>query len=520
MSAHRPGTLDTTAVERLLREHLDRRANAATPSLPPVADVTGRARRRERRQLLVAGLAVVTVVGCSAAVAGPWLGRAEVSLPATSTDPGPDNRWTVHDVPTRGDLAGSAQWRSAARDAVRRISKTQLDSATMDNVLFAGHLPQGVLVVVSITDSRVDPGIPADVEPTALGFWSRTGRPADLTPVVTTQMAQTGRTMGSEGTPDDVVAMTVTAADGATYFAAVPLVPARSVAVSPGPVVGRDGSVRRSWQEVPVTDGAAVATLDPHVPIHVPLVKVDGGRPWPVRRAPANSLAEIEAFVGETAQSWGIGPVPDESVVGAALYPLLQAVPVDRLTVEPVFHGRELPSTSDAVAARVRLDDGSVLNVAALIFDDIAGTGRTQAVTTSAAAFPVPAAEAATTPVAWLDDVSQDSAGVVRARARMALPGAARMEVRDTGSTPCAKSRLLGSAAVDANGLGTVVVDVPAACNTTPVTNGESPLAGTLPQIVTVALDEKGTEIGRTSVQPWSPYDLVDTADLRAATAP
>ena len=111
MTPDRPGTLDPDAVEQLLRDHLGRRADAAQPSLAPVAGITRRAGRRERRQVLLAGAAVVAMVAGGAVVAGPWLhGTSSRTLPATSTAPGPDGRWTVRDVPTRGDLAGSAAW--------------------------------------------------------------------------------------------------------------------------------------------------------------------------------------------------------------------------------------------------------------------------------------------------------------------------------------------------------------------------------------------------------------------------
>ena len=518
MTPDRPGTLDPDAVEQLLRDHLGRRADAAQPSLAPVAGITRRAGRRERRQVLLAGAAVVAMVAGGAVVAGPWLhGTSSRTLPATSTAPGPDGRWTVRDVPTRGDLAGSAAWLSALDGEVRALARITQTTVTMRNVLYAGHVQRGVLVVVAF-DAGQEAGMPPDVNPRVLAFWSPTGVPGDLAQISLDGIGA-GRIVASDGTPDDVVAVSVRTSDGSGYVVAVPLVPARTVTVSTGPKVGRDGSVRRSWQDAAVSDGAAVVPLDRAVPLQVPLVKVDGGRPWPVRRSPANSQTGLEAFAGETAQAWGIGSAPDPSVVVTALQALIPAVPFDRITVEPVFHGREQPSTSDVVAARVRLEDGSVLNVAAKVFDDINGTGRTQAVQALASGSPVPAATAATTPVAWLDDVSSAADGAVHARARMALPGAVRMEVRDVGATPCTKNRRLGSAAVDPNGLGTVVVDIPAAC-LTPVAPGDLSTSSTFPQVVAVALDADGDEMGRVSVQPWSPSDLVDTVDWFEAIAP
>jgi hypothetical protein len=510
MSADRPGTLGTADVEHLLRDHLGRRADATEPSLAPVAAVTGRARRRERRQVLLAGLAVVAVVVGGATVARPWLDGPSRSQPATSTDPGPDGLWSVQDVPTRGDLAGSALWREAARDTVDRLARQEQRTAALEHVVFAGRVGPGVLVLASLTPHS---DIPDAISPPYTVFWSPTGRTADLQVQALRGAVGGFFSSSNPGPAPEVAAAAVSAPDGTGYAVVVPLrATARTVSVSTGPLMADDGAALRSWSSLPVTDGAVVTQLRQDVPIRVPLARVDGGRAHLVPTPLANSQEELEAFTAEVAQAWGIGPAPDPSVVGAALTVLLEVVPVDRMAVEPVFHGRELPSTSDVVAARVRLDDGSVFHVAGLFFDDQAGTGRTKAVTTLVPGWPVSAATAATTPVVWLDDTSGDAEGGLHARARLALRGSARMEVRDTGATPCAPKRLLGSGPVDANGLGTAVIDVPGGCGR-PVRAGDAVVGYTYPDIVAVALDARGREIGRAPLQATPQGTLVDTSE-------
>lgn len=508
--------LDDLDVERALRDHLARRAGSVDPSLAPVALVTRRARSRERRQVLVAAVAVAAVTLGGTAVAAPWLTGSTQGQVAT--DPGPDGRWAPDEVPTRGDLADDDAFRARAQRAARETYAAvaaaaaaagrptgDLTAPVLGHVVFAGRLPAGAAVVATVK------GLPDQL----VTFWSPTGRVADLT-----LQRAVDRSI-SDGVPVDQVAVSVGSPGGPGYAVVVPLLASTSsVEVSSGPVVGTDGSVRRTWSLLPLADGVAVGRLDAANPIQVPLVRLDGGRARVVTPAVSPNTPEQEAaFVREAARTWGIGTAPAEATVSGALGEILRVVPVGRMSVEPVFHGREQPSTAEVVAGLVRLDDGAVLQVAGA-FDD--RVGRTPTLTTLIAGRPVPARAAVRTPFTWVDDVSYSQSGTedptMRARARLALPGAARMEVRDVGAVPCGAGRTYGSADVDANGLGTVVVDIPSAClDADPADVARTDIYRS---IVAVALDARGREIGRASIQPASPSEVVDTPDYALAVSP
>lgn len=92
---------------------------------------------------------------------------------------------------------------------------------------------------------------------------------------------------------------------------------------------------------------------------------------------------------------------------------------------------------------------------------------------------------------------------MLHARARIIQPGAARVEIRDTGTKPCGPRRDLASATPDAAGLTTVVVDIPTACQDTIPPDTMATVS--FSRIVAIAYDRNGHEIGRAPIQ--SPHD-------------
>ena len=216
------------APHRTLPALPERLARLATGRpLPPTAEETivgaiteARGLRRRRRVLAVAG---AVVAGLLLALV-PLLPRGPAAAP------------TVYDRPTSGSLAQDDRF-------LRAVAEAPWPGATTDDrrVVFAGDVPGGRWALVA------DGGTPT--RPAAIAwFTGPPGAPADRMSLTSARTA-----------PDPALPVALT--DPATGALVVVGATGDRIGVSARPVVGADGSITRSFRDVPATGGAAVVGL-------------------------------------------------------------------------------------------------------------------------------------------------------------------------------------------------------------------------------------------------------------------
>jgi hypothetical protein len=72
----------------------------------------------------------------------------------------------------------------------------------------------------------------------------------------------------------------------------------------------------------------------------------------------ATAEAAQDAYIARLAARWGAERAPSRLLLQGALVTILWVARPEDITVVPVFHGREQPSTAETVAVVVRLRDG------------------------------------------------------------------------------------------------------------------------------------------------------------------
>ena len=502
----------TPVDEQDLREHFERRANALTPGPLPATLLRHAVRRdRQRRTGLVLATAVAAVAAVGLVGLRPWAGqdrgtpatRTTTPTPTASTTPAPrlpdqapGARWRGSQLPTAGDLARDTRWLAAANARITTLENAQNQgtSATWPvHLIFAGRLPVGAAVIAAREGFA---------ERETLTLYSPTGRAQDLTSPPMALRGLSG-SLAPGGPRDTDVSAAFLAPDGTRVFAVVPF-DGGPVEVSSGPRLDPDGRVTRTWTSVPLRDGAAVGRLGP-ADLQLPSVRI-GGRDGSFLAAQiVMSLDDWRVRAAWLRQHWTIGTLPDQLL--GAFTQLSFAVDLRSTRIEPVLHARLAPSNAEVMAAVVHLPGGGALQVVSTR-DDRKPAALQPPVTVPGRAV---AARNGTAPIGWLEYLSDADDGGIHGRARIAMRDAARIEVRDVGAQPCTPGdHLLGRGTPDANGLTTIVVDLPERCEElVPYNIGNRVGYRT---IEVIAFDAAGRELGRGPLQQTYDAYLPDTA--------
>jgi hypothetical protein len=234
-----------TDAEQAVQDRLTRLARRAPQSTDTAGRVlAARSRGRRRATARAALVAAVTVAAVLAVAPGsPPVPPPPPAAAAAAVDTGP----TLYDVPTRGSLAGDAafvegvraiDWASPPNAALGVLSPP----ADTRRVLFAGDVPGGhrwALVMGRVGDTY-----------RTAWFAGRTGaRPGQLTLWLGTGDAAPG------------VPLTLQDAGAATGPLVVVGLPGDRVVYSPGQDRDAGGRLVRSYADLPVVDGVALAEV-------------------------------------------------------------------------------------------------------------------------------------------------------------------------------------------------------------------------------------------------------------------
>ena len=258
-----------------LTDRLTRLAERTAPPPRPdlAATVVARDRRDRRRRT---GMAAVAVAVAAVVVAVPVVVRdgehpvpaQGVAAPGTATD--------VLAGPPRGSLAGDPGF----VEAVRRLPWTEDASGGEDpaldgrHVVFAGDVAGARWALVAAPNGPQppplvpDPELESDLGPTVVAWFVG---PPGATP----------EQMAVQDVPHAVdPAQPLAYADAATGTVVVVAAPGDVVSVSERPEVAADGTVSRTWTDVPAPDGVAVVERGPSLPSDAAFryrVERDGG---------------------------------------------------------------------------------------------------------------------------------------------------------------------------------------------------------------------------------------------------
>ncbi len=414
LADERPGADGEGAVvdEQHLRTllHGAARPPAAVMDDDEATDAVVRTHRARRRQRLgLAAVAVAVAVGLVAVLTpSPPGGRGPVERQVAASPSG-----TAPDWPTRGSLAGDA----AALDAARRLPWSDPSTAPPvadREVLFLGDAAgtRWALVVGRAGDH-------------ATGQWS-TG-PAGADP----------SSLRPDGAVRSVAGVASIGHASAGGHALVLTDPGTLVEVSPGVVVGADGTVRRDFAPVETTDGVAVfpvAATGPYGTGHVHRV-LRGDELVAVASLPAPAgTGEVAGPRLLTPRDPSGGPPAPRAVdhaVGAVLGATgvrEEDVRLDLLWSGPVPRDGGVPA--DAVVVALTVPGGAV--VVSVAWADVGPSGSGSAGSCGAQAHP------AGTPldaVAVAAECAFPTRGFARESVLVAYaaPAAGRVEVLDAG---------------------------------------------------------------------------------------
>ncbi|SDM33977.1 hypothetical protein [Allokutzneria albata] len=244
---------DTDTLGRVLRaavSDVDSPAGFAEAALRK-----GRRRRSRVRAALASAAVAVTVITGGVLTGMPaWKSASDSITPATDARLG---------KPTRGDLAGDAEfvdrarsvWRAELPDLLGRVTNTRPGACWAvlgePHVYWAGRTADGSAAVVMQTIRSTPATCPVNVEPrqtTAVGL-------------VGTDVHSRFHLLGvvASGFGNQAAEVFLFGPGESTVIA---LEESQARYVSPAPAVGPDGRVAREWQELVFRDGVATMRLD------------------------------------------------------------------------------------------------------------------------------------------------------------------------------------------------------------------------------------------------------------------